>query len=196
MTTDLHRVFELSIAIPALAASAPVIATLMATMTIVNRSNPFFIQERAGLNGKPFALIKIKTMRDAFNEQGLPIEDHIRTTKTGRIVRRSKLDELPQLIHVITGKMSLVGPRPLTLTDPTTLKYPVRTTVKPGITGLAQLHQFNNPEARKKADFDLDYIAERNRRTLCGRIAYDAMIILKTPVAILKGWQTPSPTTS
>lgn len=82
-------------------------------MAFVNRGSVFFFQQRPGLNAIPFKIIKFKTMRDAFDEKGKPLPDELRLTKVGKIVRSASIDELLQLVNVLKGDMSLVGPRPL-----------------------------------------------------------------------------------
>jgi undecaprenyl phosphate N,N'-diacetylbacillosamine 1-phosphate transferase len=114
MTVSLKRAFDVAGATAGLIVSTPVIAGLAVTMAIVNRSNPFFRQERIGKDGKPFEMIKIKTMRDEFDRAGAPLPDDVRTSKLGILIRKTRLDELPQFINLIHGEMSIIGPRPLT----------------------------------------------------------------------------------
>ena len=116
---------------------SPFILVTMLVLLIANKGSIFFIQQRPGLNAKPFNIIKFKTMRDAFDQQGNPLPDHIRLTKAGKFIRSASLDELLQLINVLKGDMSLIGPRPLLM------KYLPRYTkeqarrhhVRPGISG-------------------------------------------------------------
>ncbi len=127
---------------------------------LYNRGTPFFIQSRPGKNEKVFNLLKFKTMRDAYDENGKPLPDKDRITPVGAWVRKLSLDELPQLINVLKGDMSLVGPRPLLV------KYlPLyndeqkrRHDVKPGITGWAQVNGRNAINWNKKFELDIWYV--------------------------------------
>src|SRR5690606_5394688 len=125
--------------------TSPFLVLTILMLTVQNRGNPFFVQERPGKNHQPFRIIKLKTMNDKRDENGNLLPDKIRTTPVGRLVRKLSLDELPQLINVLCGDMSLIGPRPLLF------KYiPLyskeqdrRHEVKPGITGWAQVNGRN-----------------------------------------------------
>ena len=119
-----------------------------------------FTQLRAGLNGKPFLLYKFRTMNDARDEHGELLPDGVRLTRFGNFLRRSSLDELPQLWNVLKGDMSLVGPRPLLLDyvplyDDTQKK---RLDIKPGITGWAQINGRNAISWEEKFTFDVWYV--------------------------------------
>jgi len=119
-----------------------------------------FVQKRPGLNGKSFVIIKFKTMIDAYDDEGNLLPDHIRLTKTGKLVRGLSIDELLQLVNVIKGDMSLVGPRPLMMQylsryDPEQAK---RHNVKPGITGWAQVNGRNTISWEEKFRLDVEYV--------------------------------------
>ena len=139
---------------------SPIILTTILFLAIANRGSIFFLQQRPGLNSIPFNIIKFKTMRDAFDKNGNPLPDDVRITKVGKIVRSASIDELLQLINVLKGDMSLVGPRPL-LMRYLKLYSPLqarRHEVKPGITGWAQVNGRNAISWEEKFRLDVDYV--------------------------------------
>lgn len=122
------------------------------------RSNPFFVQSRPGKDGKIFKMIKLKTMRDISNSD--QTDDRQRLTKAGIILRKFSIDELPELINVLNGDMSLIGPRPL-LTKYLERYNPYqlqRHDVRPGITGLAQIKGRNSLKWNQKFRYDIFYV--------------------------------------
>jgi len=126
----------------------------------MNSGNPFFIQERPGLNGRIFFLIKFKTMNDEKDEFGNLKPDENRMTRLGNLIRNTSMDEIPQFINVIKGDMSLVGPRPL-LVEYLQLYSDYqkrRHEMKPGITGLAQIKGRNELSWEKKFEYDVWYV--------------------------------------
>ncbi len=137
----------------------------MVLLVIANKGNIFFLQLRPGLHGKPFKIIKFKTMRDAFDSTGNPLPDEERLTKIGLFVRSISLDELLQLINVVKGDMSLVGPRPLLMQylERYTFEQARRHEVKPGITGWAQVNGRNAISWDAKFQLDVEYV---NKQTL------------------------------
>ncbi|MGE6630122.1 sugar transferase [Bacillus sp. NPDC077027] len=151
-----------------------------------------FKQERPGLHARPFTLYKFRTMTDDRNEQGQLLPDHLRLTKTGALVRKWSLDELPQLINVLKGDLSLVGPRPLLkeYLPLYTPKQAKRHLVKPGITGWAQIHGRNAITWEEKFKYDVWY-AENHSFWL------DVKILLITVLKVIKseGVQQPDQAT-
>ncbi|TDY12395.1 lipopolysaccharide/colanic/teichoic acid biosynthesis glycosyltransferase [Meridianimaribacter flavus] len=135
-----------------------ILTTLL--LAIANKGKPFFIQERGGKNKTVFKIIKFKTMNDKKDANGNLLPDKQRLTKIGNFVRNTSLDEIPQLINIIKGDMSLIGPRPmlaeyLSIYNDHQIQ---RLNVKPGITGWAQINGRNNLTFNKKFDLDIWYI--------------------------------------
>ena len=157
----MKRTFDLIVAILILAVILiPLILISILLLIFNNGSGVFFTQIRTGKNAKLFRIIKFKTMSDERDENGLLLPDEKRLTPIGRFVRSTSIDELPQLLNVIKGDMSLVGPRPLL--EKYIPKYSIeqfrRHDVKPGITGWAQVNGRNNISWEKKFELDLYYI--------------------------------------
>lgn len=136
----------------------------MVLLAIANKGNVFFLQLRPGLHEKPFKIIKFKTMRDAFDSNGISLPDEERLTKTGQFIRSTSLDELLQLINVVKGEMSLVGPRPLLMQYLSRYysEQSRRHQVKPGITGLAQVNGRNAISWEKKFKLDVEYVDKQS----------------------------------
>ncbi len=139
---------------------SPIIVLTAILLLIANKGKVFFFQQRPGLNSKPFKIVKFKTMRDAFDENGIALSDEVRLTKVGNFVRSASLDELLQLVNVIKGDMSLVGPRPLLMQYLTRYspEQAKRHNVKPGITGWAQVNGRNAISWDQKFIYDVQYV--------------------------------------
>ena len=129
--------------------------------TIFMQGNPFFIYPRAGKREKVFNLIKFRSMTDLKDENGNFLPDEIRLNKYGRIIRSTSLDELPELINIFLGHMSIVGPRPLPCTYLAfyTEEERHRHDVRPGLTGLAQINGRNAISWEERFRYDLEYIS-------------------------------------
>lgn len=161
----LKRLFDFFFSMLAFLFLFPVFITISFLLVIYNgKTDIFFLQPRPGKNGKIFKVIKFKTMTDECDSQGVLLPDKKRLTKVGAFVRKTSLDEIPQLINVIKGDMSLVGPRPLLVEYlPLYNKSQARRHhVKPGITGWAQVNGRNAISWKEKFDLDIWYVDNRS----------------------------------
>lgn len=155
------RIIDFTIVIIALMIIWPFLLIITIWLYFANKgAGAFFTQERPGQSGKIFKVIKFKTMTDERDENGILLPDAQRLTKVGRFVRSLSIDELPQLINVLKGDMSLIGPRPLTpiylrLFDDFQMR---RMEVRPGITGWAQVNGRNHCKLSKKFEYDVWYV--------------------------------------
>ncbi len=171
----IKRLFDITAATAALVALAPVYA-ITAHKVKKNLGSPvLFRQTRPGMNGKPFEMIKFRTMRDAVDNEGNPLPDSERLTPFGQMLRSSSLDELPELINVIKGDMSLVGPRPLLMEylPLYNAEQARRHDVRPGITGWAQINGRNAISWDEKFALDTWYVDNQS-------LWLDIKILLKT----------------
>ncbi len=154
------RTFDLLLSIIGFILLLPVFIVLVLILFYSNKGKPFFFQPRPGKNEKIFRIIKFKTMTDEKDEKGNLLPDFERMTKIGNFVRKTSLDELPQLINVIKGDMSLIGPRPLIISYlPLYNKEQAkRHNVRPGITGWAQVNGRNTITWKEKFTYDVYYV--------------------------------------
>ncbi|AJE21236.1 Bacterial sugar transferase family protein [Azotobacter chroococcum NCIMB 8003] len=162
----LKRLFDLLVATTALLLLAPLLLVLAWLVRRRIGAPVLFRQLRPGLHGRPFALLKFRSMREALDERGRPLPDAERLTPFGRFLRASSLDELPELWNVLRGDMSLVGPRPL-LMEYLPLYTPEqarRHAVRPGITGWAQVNGRNALSWEEKFRLDVWYVDHRSFR--------------------------------
>lgn len=160
----LKRAFDLVVSASALVILSPVFAVVGIMVRRKMGSPALFRQQRPGLEGRPFEMVKFRTMRDAASPDGTPLPDAERLTPFGRWLRATSLDELPELWNVLRGEMSLVGPRPL-LMEYLPLYSPEqarRHDVRPGITGWAQVNGRNALSWERKFELDVWYVDRHN----------------------------------
>jgi sugar transferase EpsL len=181
LRSRLKRILDVIAASVCLVLLCPVIALIALSIRARIGRPVFFRQKRAGYRGKAFTVFKFRTMIDAYDPQGRPMSDKARITSLGRLLRKTSLDELPQLINVLTGEMSLVGPRPL-LHEYLKFYTPQqarRHEVRPGITGLAQIKGRNNLSWDERFALDVWYVDHQD-------LLLDLRILLQTVVSLLR----------
>ena len=175
------RIIDFTIVFIALSIIWPILLLITIWLHFANKgAGAFFTQERPGKDCKIFKVIKFKSMTDERDEKGNLLPDAQRLTKVGRFVRKTSIDELPQLINVLKGDMSLIGPRPLL---PEYLPYytereQLRHTVRPGITGWAQVNGRNNCGWNKKLEYDAYYVEHLS-------ILMDCKVMIRTIKAVV-----------
>ena len=166
---------DIVVALLGLTALSPIFLIVMIGLAFANEGKPFFFQKRPGKNAKIFSIIKFKSMNDSRDGLGNLLPDAQRLTKLGSFIRKTSLDEIPQLINVLKGEMSLIGPRPLLVsylpfyTDREKLRH----SVKPGITGLAQVNGRNTLNWDDRLNMDVEYVQKLS-------FGMDVSIFIKT----------------
>ena len=177
----MKRIFDLALTLPAFFMLSPILLIIGALIRISMGRPILFKQQRPGLGGRPFRLYKFRTMSDARDGKGNLLGDAQRLTPFGKFLRSSSLDELPELLNVIKGDMSLVGPRPLLMRylGRYTPEQARRHEVKPGLTGWAQINGRNAISWEDKFKLDVWYVENRT-------IYLDLKIVLLTIKKVLK----------
>lgn len=172
---------DITVAFIALLVFLPVFLIVTVVIFIVHKENPFFLQLRPGKDEKLFRIIKFKTMTNERDQQGKLLPDADRLTPVGRFIRRTSMDEIPQLINVLKGDMSLIGPRPLlpAYLDLFNDFEKQRHEVKPGITGWAAVNGRNAISWKKKFEYDVWYVKNIS-------FWLDLKIIKKTIMKVIK----------
>lgn len=174
-------VFDVLFAMASLILLSPVLISIIILLFISNKGKVFFIQQRPGKNGRPFNIIKFKTMNDKTDKNGLLLPDAERLHGIGKLTRKASLDELPQLINVLKGEMSLIGPRPLLMEylPLYSQEQARRHDVRPGITGWAQVNGRNAISWEDKFKLDVWYVDNIS-------LALDLKILWLTLMKVIK----------
>lgn len=160
---------------------SPVFILIIILLYFFNQKNVFFFQERPGKDERVFRIVKFKTMTDQKDESGNLLPDEFRLTKMGKFVRKTSLDELPQLFNVLKGDMSFIGPRPLLVSylPLYNSEQKRRHNIKPGITGWAQVNGRNTISWEKKFEYDVWYVDHLT-------FSLDVKILLLTVKKVIK----------
>lgn len=181
MYKSIKRLADLFVSLAVLLVLSPIIILIGLILSVQLKKSPFFVQSRPGLNHKIFKVVKFQTMLDTRDEKGHLLEDHLRITPFGKFLRKSSLDEIPQLFNVFIGNMSFVGPRPLLVEylDYYSDFQKQRHNVRPGITGWAQVNGRNAISWEEKFNFDVSYVQNQS-------FLFDLKILLMTILKVLK----------
>lgn len=180
------RIIDLCLSIVAIIVLLPVLIVLTIIGAIIMKGNPFFVQKRPGKNEKIFKLIKFRTMTNRRDSAGNLLPDEKRLVKYGKFLRKTSLDELPELFNILKGDMAIVGPRPQLVRDMVFMSEEQRRrhSVRPGLTGLAQVNGRNNISWEQKFELDLTYIDYGIS------LLKDIKIIIKTIFKVFKSSDT------
>jgi lipopolysaccharide/colanic/teichoic acid biosynthesis glycosyltransferase len=175
------RILDLAVTVPAVIVLSPLLACVTFLVRIRLGSPVLFKQIRPGLHEKPFNIYKFRTMTNERNQDGKLLSDAQRITRLGAFLRKTSLDELPELFNVLNGDMSLVGPRPLLMQylPYYTRRERLRHTVRPGLTGLAQVSGRNYLKWDERLETDVQYVEHAS-------LVLDAKIICQTFIQVLK----------
>lgn len=174
------RILDLFLSIIGFIILLPIFILIWFILLFINNGKPFFRQPRPGKDEKIFSILKFKTMTDKTDEHGKLLPDELRVTKFGTFLRKSSLDEIPQLLSIIKGDMSLIGPRPLRVRylPYYTAEENLRHTVRPGVTGLAQVSGRNLLDWDTRLQKDVEYVKNLS-------FVLDVKILFKTALKVL-----------
>lgn len=177
----IKRPMDFMLALIAVIVLSPILLIVAILVRTKLGSPVIFKQERPGLNEKIFTMYKFRTMTDKRDENGELLPDSIRLTKFGKLLRSTSLDELPELFNILKGDMSIVGPRPLAVIylPYYNQKEKIRHTVRPGLTGLAQINGRNTVNWEDRFNYDVSYVAKVS-------LILDLSIIMKTLLKVFK----------
>ncbi|OIN60525.1 hypothetical protein BLX24_05445 [Arsenicibacter rosenii] len=180
----MKRFLDITLIVITSPVTLPVMGLTALFVSVCFRRWPVFCQLRSGQYGTPFVMYKFRTMTDKSDASGNLLPDAFRLTTPGRWLRKTSLDELPQLLNVLRGDMSLIGPRPL-LPEYTLLYTDFerqRQLIKPGLTGWAQIHGRNNISWQRKFELDVWYVHHQSRQ-LDAYILWKTCLLMLSPVA-------------
>jgi len=181
----IRRTIDILVSALALALTSPLLVLAMLAIRLESRGSVIYRQRRAGRHGRPFDVLKLRTMVDGAEHIGAGLAvnaNDSRITRVGSLLRRTSLDELPNLLNVLRGEMSLIGPRPTlpAQVDQYTERQLGRLAVKPGITGWAQVNGRASLPWSERIELDLYYVEHRS-------LSLDLRILLRTPAMVLGG---------
>jgi len=181
----IRRLLDIVLSAAALVLTAPLLLAAVVAIRLESRGPALYRQRRSGLHGEPFDMLKLRTMVDGAEHIGAGLAvnaNDSRITRVGALLRRSSLDELPNLLNVLRGEMSLVGPRPTLPAQVAqyTPRQRERLSVKPGITGWAQINGRASLPWSERIELDLHYVEHRS-------LLLDLQILARTPALVLRG---------
>lgn len=180
---DIKRAFDITFASAGIVAAAPVALATCFIMAATNKSSPIYTQTRLGQDKKPFTIFKIKSMTDETDDNGIPLPDEQRTSTIGKIIRKARIDESPQLFNILRGDMSVVGPRPVPAYSQLS-GDDKRYDIKPGLTGPAQIAGANSLSAAQILELDHGYVD-------CNSLVKDIKICALTPISLITNRDVP-----
>ena len=194
----LKRPADISVSFLLLVLTSPILLATMLLLKFANKgSGIFFFQNRPGLHGKIFKIVKFKTMTDERDAEGNLLPDEKRLTKVGRFVRSTSIDELPQLLNVLKGDMSMIGPRPLLVQylPLYNARQARRHEVRPGITGWAQVHGRNSLSWKEKFEYDVWYVDHLSLATDLSVVYHTILTVISRKDVAHEGEATMAPFT-
>jgi lipopolysaccharide/colanic/teichoic acid biosynthesis glycosyltransferase len=192
-SSRLKRAFDMAATCASLPVAVPVMLGTAVVLAVANRNLPVFTQERVGKDGRRFTLLKLKTMKDTRDAAGHLLPEDKRTTCIGKMIRKTRLDELPQLFNILAGDMSLVGPRPIPADrHHAALSHDKkRYSVMPGLTGLAQVMGNNRLTLNKVLGWDHRYVDFQQTHGAAANLALDLALIAATVPSLVVNRKAP-----